>query len=285
MAKAEVQNLFMSHDKSIINKLEEEWDIINKKETSKFTLIKLKNGNTSGLAMVINSKESNVSSKYINQLLKYQSNLEGVDDLFISSSSRFTDDAVDLIEQHNIEQISVETVVENETSNSFDSQNINLNNINKEIVFEVTQYYAAIGAGFGILGITLISQLGGGGLTGEIIGSILSLIVISYALLSGPIIASFAGYLVDKRSTSEPRTKIRDSIIANGTGYIAFGIIVGILLAVGVSVVLNGGSGATSTGGGSSVGFGQILKLIILMMVPTALVGGGVTAILNYNER
>ena len=284
MAKAEVQNPSMNHDKSIINKLEKEWDVINKKETNKFTLIKLKNENRSGLAMIVNSKESKVSSKYINQLLKYQSNLEGVDDLFISSSSKFTDDAADLIKQYNIEQISVETVVENETSNSLDFQDTDLSNINKEIIFELTKYYAVIGAGFGILGIILISQLGGGGLAGGIIGGILSLIVISYAILSGPIIASFAGYLVDKRSTSEPQAKIIDSIIANGTGYIAFGIIVGILLAVGVSVILDGGSGATSTGGGSSVGFGQILKLIILMMVPTALVGGGVTAILNYNE-
>lgn len=170
--------------------------------------------------------------------------------------------------------------------------------INTGLIYKSAQYYAIIGAGIGILGIVLLNQLGGGGgIGGSIISGLLSFVVLSYAVLSGPIIAAFVGYIANQEVKGESRTRIINSAVANGVGYVVFGLVVGVLLVAGLSIAFGGGgasagsgvasggsggiSGGGGGGGGSSLSLSSILTLIALMMVPNALIGGAVTAVSN----
>lgn len=156
--------------------------------------------------------------------------------------------------------------------------------INTGILYTSIQYYSIIGIGIGVLGTILLNQLvSGGGISGGIIGSTLSITILSYAVLSGPIIATIIGYITKKEVEGGSRTMIVNSAVANGIGYIVFGLIVCTLLVFGLSLTFGtgGASTAPADGGGGSgvVTISNILALVGLIMIPNALVGGAVTAI------
>lgn len=150
------------------------------------------------------------------------------------------------------------------------------------IVVQATKYYATIGAGLGVLGVVLLLQLGGGDEGSAIIGGLLSLVVLAFAVLSGPIIAAVVGYATAGVGIGDLRTRAVNSGIANGVGFAVFGIIVAAILWTGLALLTSGGSDGGAAGGGSGpIEITKLVTLIILMVIPNSLVGGGITFFLG----
>lgn len=152
------------------------------------------------------------------------------------------------------------------------------------VIFQATKYYAVIGAGLGVLGVVLLLQLGAGGDGGAIIGGLLSMVVLAFAVLSGPLIAAFVGYATAGTGLGDLRTRAVNSGIANGIGFAVFGVIVTGILWAGLAVLMSGsGDGGTASAGGSSapIELTKLVTLIILMMIPNSLVGGAITFFLE----
>lgn len=151
--------------------------------------------------------------------------------------------------------------------------------IDLSFLLRIIRYYAIIGIGLGFLGVVLLLQLGGGGDTsGEFISGIISIIILSFAVLSGPIIAAFVGYATAETSFGGIKQRSINSGIANGIGFAVFGIIVAAILWIGLTVVIGGGDNGASSGGGSGgpIELGNLITLIILMMIPNSFVGGAI---------
>lgn len=162
--------------------------------------------------------------------------------------------------------------------------------INTELFYTSVQYYGIIGIGIGVLGVVVLNQLAGGdGSTGGFIGATLFPIILLYAVLSGPIIAAFVGYITNQEVKGGYQTKIISSAVANGIGYIIFGLIVIVFLFFGLGLTLLGGEASTVSanggGGGGVGGLAKLLALIPLMMIPNALIGGLVTAVSTDYRR
>lgn len=158
--------------------------------------------------------------------------------------------------------------------------------LDTSLIFRSIRYYSIIGGGLGLLGVVLLLQLGGGdGPGGVLIGALLFTIVLSFAVLSGPIIAAIIGYATAQSGIGDIRTRSVNSGIANGVGFVVFGIVVTFILWAGMALLFGGGSdaGASSTGGGSSgpIEIGKLVTLLVLMMIPNSLVGGLVTYFLE----
>jgi hypothetical protein len=156
--------------------------------------------------------------------------------------------------------------------------------LDTESILQAIKYYAIIGAGLGVLGVVLLLQLGAGGEGGAIIGGLLSMVVLAFAVLSGPIVAAFVGYATAGSGIGDIRTRAVNSGIANGVGFAVFGIIVAVILWTGLAVLIGGGGdgGAASSGGSSGpVEIPKLVTLIVLMVIPNALVGGGITFFLE----
>ncbi len=144
-------------------------------------------------------------------------------------------------------------------------------------IIQAIEYYAIIGIGLGVLAVIILFQFGGDSGVG-IVGGILSLVILSFAVLSGPIIAAFIGFATAGNALGDVRTRTINSGIANGIGFAVFGIIVATILFIGLAVISGGGGGtSTTSGGGSSVEIGKLITLIILMTIPNSIVGGGIT--------
>jgi hypothetical protein len=144
-------------------------------------------------------------------------------------------------------------------------------------IIQTIKYYAIIGIGLGVLAVIILFQLGGDSGVG-IVGGILSLVILSFAVLSGPIIAAFVGFATSGNALGDVRTRTINSGIANGIGFAVFGIIVATILFIGLAAISGGGGGtSTTSGGGSSIEIGKLITLIILMIIPNSIVGGGIT--------
>ena len=144
-------------------------------------------------------------------------------------------------------------------------------------IIQTIKYYAIIGIGLGVLAVIILFQLGGDSGVG-IVGGILSLVILSFAVLSGPIIAAFIGFATAGNALGDVRTRTINSGIANGIGFAVFGIIVATILFIGLAAISGGGGGtSTTSGGGSSIEIGKLITLIILMIIPNSIVGGGIT--------
>lgn len=175
--------------------------------------------------------------------------------------------------------------------------------LDTSLILRTVRYYSIIGAGLGLLGIVLMLQLGGGGddFASSFITGILSMVVLAFAVLCGPLIAAFIGHATAGQGIGGRRARAVNSGIANGIGFAVFGIVVAALLWLGVDVLLaggtggGGGSGTTATatatatpagdggddGGGSLIPLTDFVTLLVLMMIPNALVGGGITFFLD----
>lgn len=152
-------------------------------------------------------------------------------------------------------------------------------------IVQAIKYYALIGAGLGVLGVILLFQFGAGDEGGSIISGLLSLVILAFAVLSGPLIAAFVGYATAGRGIGNIRARAVNSGIANGIGFAVFGIIVSAILWAGIAVLIGGGGdgGTASNAGGSSapIELTKLVTLVILMMIPNSLVGGGITFFLE----
>lgn len=155
--------------------------------------------------------------------------------------------------------------------------------LDTKLIIQAIKYYAIIGSGLGVLGVVLLLQLGAGDGGGTIISGLLSMVVLAFAVLSGPIIAAFIGYATAGTGIGDIRTRAVNSGIANGIGFAIFGIIVAAILWAGLAVVLSGSDGGAASGGGSSgpIEIAKLVTLIILMMIPNSLVGGSITFFLE----
>lgn len=155
--------------------------------------------------------------------------------------------------------------------------------LDTSLIFRSIRYYAIIGAGLGLLGIILLLQLGVGEGDGGLIGGLLSLIVLTFAVLCGPIIASFIAYATAENGIGDIRTRAVNSGIANGIGFAVFAIIVAVILFGGLALLAGGGDSGASASGGSSAPMetGNLITLIILMVIPNSLVGGAITFFLE----
>lgn len=155
--------------------------------------------------------------------------------------------------------------------------------LDTRLIIQAIKYYAIIGSGLGALGVVLLLQLGAGDSGGTIISGLLSMVVLAFAVLSGPIIAAFIGYATAGTGIGDIRTRAVNSGIANGVGFAIFGIIVATILWAGLAIVLSGSDGGAASGGGSSgpIEITKLVTLIILMMIPNSLVGGSITFFLE----
>jgi hypothetical protein len=143
-------------------------------------------------------------------------------------------------------------------------------------IIQTIKYYTIIGIGLGVLAIIILFQLAGDS-GGGIVGGILSLVILSFAVLSGPIIAAFIGFATAGNALGDLKTRTINSGIANGIGFAVFGIIVVAILLIGLAVITDGGSSTASVGGSSSIEIGKLITLIILMIIPNSIVGAGIT--------
>jgi hypothetical protein len=156
--------------------------------------------------------------------------------------------------------------------------------LDTSLIFRSVRYYAIIGAGLGLLGLIFLLQLGGGEEGGMgLVSGLLSLVVLAFAVLCGPIIASFIAYATAESGIGDIRTRSVNSGIANGIGFAVFGVVVVVILFVGLALLSTGGDGGASSGGGSSapMEIGNLITPIILMMIPNSLVGGAITFFLE----
>jgi|APHM01.1.fsa_nt_gi hypothetical protein len=162
--------------------------------------------------------------------------------------------------------------------------------IDTSLLVRTIQYYIVIGVGLGLLGIVLLLQFGGGGgIAGGIITGIISIIILSFAVLSGPLIAAFIGYATAGSSFGSIKQRCINSGIANGIGFAAFGIVVATILFIGLTFAIggSGGSGGGVSSGSASSGspleLGKLITLITLMIIPNSLVGGAITFFIESN--
>lgn len=163
---------------------------------------------------------------------------------------------------------------------SSDSQDTG--SVETALVIQAIKYYVVIGVGAGVLGVILITRFVNDGTDSTLAGGILTSVILFYSVLSGPIIAAIVGYILNQEGTAAPRIRAVSSIVANGIGYIVYGVIVTLFIVVGLSAIMETGStGGVSNGttGGSTTEFFEMLGGIMMMMVPTALTGGLITII------
>jgi len=102
--------------------------------------------------------------------------------------------------------------------------------LDTSLAIRTIKYYAVIGAGLGLLGIILLLQFGAGEQGGTIVGGLLSVVILAFAVLSGPLIAAFVGYANANSGLGNLRARIVNSGIANGIGFAVFGVIVAVIL-------------------------------------------------------
>lgn len=156
--------------------------------------------------------------------------------------------------------------------------------LDTNVISQAIKYYAVIGAGLGALGVVLLLQLGAGEEGGALIGGLLSMVVLAFAVLSGPLIAAFVGYATARTGIGDLRSRVVNSGIANGIGFAVFGVIVAIILWTGLAVLIeSGGDGGAASGDGGSgpIEITKLVTLIVLMVIPNSLVGGGITFFLE----
>lgn len=158
--------------------------------------------------------------------------------------------------------------------------------IDTSLIIQAIKYYAVIGMGLGLLGVILLLQFGVGEEGGGLISGILSIVILAFAVLSGPVIAAFIGYATSGTGIGSLRARAANSSIANGIGFAVFGIVVVSILFAGLAVLVNGGGGEAAAGGGGEGSSGpleiaELITLIVLMMIPNAAVGGGITFFLG----
>lgn len=162
--------------------------------------------------------------------------------------------------------------------------------LNISLITEAAKFYGIIGIGFGLLTIILLNTFGGGGGVGLLSG-FLVIIIYAYTGMTGPILAAIFGYNQQRTDSNSP--SIINSGIANAFGYITFGAIVVILSVVALSLGSDPGGGAAPppTGGGSQPAtgenqrggeiFGEFIGFVLMMSLPSGLVGGTMTYISN----
>jgi len=138
------------------------------------------------------------------------------------------------------------------------------------LIIRTIQFYFVIGVGFGLLAIILLLQFAGGeGISGGIITGVISIIILSFAVLSGPLIAAFVRYATAGRGSYGIGQRCINSSTANAIGFAVFGIVVSVILLIGFSLIIDGSGGASSGSPDSApIELWKFIKLTNLKIIP-----------------
>lgn len=129
--------------------------------------------------------------------------------------------------------------------------------------------YTLIGLGFGLLMLIIDNQFLGDGTSAELLSGVISAVLFGLLIFIGPIIAAFSSNEISRRFEDNPKQAWVTSAVGNGGGFIAM-VIMTVLF---VNSVSSGGGG----GGGELFNLSNLLVPLILLAIPTALVGVGAT--------
>jgi len=138
--------------------------------------------------------------------------------------------------------------------------------------------FGIVGVGLGLTGIVILGALGGGA---TLFSGLFALLVIAFALLTGPIVAAVVGAQPSRDDGDTPQYGL--VFVGNAVGYLLMMVLVLVILTVGIAALSAGGGSAggttgTTGGGGGSVNLGQYLLPVLLIAVPT----GGVAVATRY---
>jgi hypothetical protein len=138
------------------------------------------------------------------------------------------------------------------------------------LIIRTIQFYFVIGVGFGLLAIILLLQFAGGeGISGGIITGVILIIILSFAVLSGPLIAAFVGYATAGRGSYDIGQRCINSSTADAIGFAVFGIVVSVIILIGFSVVIDGGGASSGSPSDSApIKLGKFITLTTLMIIP-----------------
>lgn len=131
--------------------------------------------------------------------------------------------------------------------------------------------YALIGVGFGVLMALIDNQFLGEGAGAELATTVISTVLFGLLVFIGPVIAALTAVEIATRFADNPKQAWITSAVGNGGGFIAM-VVVTVLF---VNSVFSGS-------GGELFNLSDLLVPLILLAIPTALVGVGATYI--YNE-
>lgn len=138
--------------------------------------------------------------------------------------------------------------------------------------------FAIVGVGVGLTAAILMSVLGG---DSAIMSGIILLVTIAVSLLLGPIVATIIGIQMSDRERTGPPV---GSILGCSFGFIVMMATVLLLVFIGVAITstgggtgAGGGAGTPTQGGGLDVS--EYLLPIILVTIPTGLVGGAASSL------
>jgi hypothetical protein len=161
--------------------------------------------------------------------------------------------------------------------------------VDSSLIGRTIRYYALIGIGIGSLGLILLGLFGGGsGFGAALVTGFLFLSVVMFTVLSGPIIAALVSHAVGIERAGGGRSRFMTGAIANGVGFAVLGAIVFVFLLTASALFLSSGGGGGGAGGGTGGGGGggsnpiTLAILLLAMVIPNALVGGGITYSLRW---
>ena len=137
--------------------------------------------------------------------------------------------------------------------------------------------FGIVGVGLGLTGVVMLGALGGGA---SLFSGLFALLVIAFALLTGPIVAAVVGAQPPRDDADTPQYGL--VFVGTAVGYLLMMVLVLVILVIGIAVLSAGGGSASgttgTTGGNGSVNPGQYLLPVLLIAVPT----GGVAVATRY---
>jgi len=140
--------------------------------------------------------------------------------------------------------------------------------------------FAIVGSGLGLTAAILMAVLGGGS---ALFSGLTTLIAIAVALLLGPVVAAIVGTHMSSR---EQHSAPISSLIGCSIGFIIMMVVVLLILFLGIALPsmggASGGTGGAPTGGSSGGGGFDMMQYIfpiILVAIPTGLVGAAASAL------
>lgn len=130
--------------------------------------------------------------------------------------------------------------------------------------------FALVGVGLGLTGYLGVDQVAGGDGSGQLMSAMLAVTALGVALFVGPVVAVFTGLRISDRMRQTDRAVYVTSFVGNAAGYLVMVVITVVLLASSLS-----GTGGSASGG--SFELGELFVPMILLSIPSGLVGLGST--------
>lgn len=151
--------------------------------------------------------------------------------------------------------------------------------IQEQLRYIVT-LYAIVGIGFGLVGAIGINLISGDSGTGsQLLSGLFALSTLAIIIFVGPIMAAVSGLHIAERMHQAERTVYITSFVGNTAGYLAMVILAVILL------IVFAGSGSSSGGGGGDIfSLGELFVPLVVLALPSGLVGLGSTYLHLQNQ-